>query len=36
MEVIDIPMIAAAPQLYQVENFVIDSSCYWAKRGEVV
>ena len=36
MEVIDIPMIAAAHQLYQVENFVIDSSCYWAKRGEVV
>jgi len=36
LDVIDIPMIAAAPHLYQVENFVIDAECYWTKRGEVV
>jgi len=32
LDIIDIPMLAAAPHLYQVENFVIDAECYWTKR----
>jgi hypothetical protein len=36
LDVIDVPMIAAAPHLHQVENFVIDAEYYWTKRGEVV
>jgi hypothetical protein len=35
LDVIDVPMIAAVPHLYQVENFVIDAARYWAKKGEL-
>jgi hypothetical protein len=34
LDVIEIPMIGAAPQLYQVENCILDAGYYWVKRGE--
>jgi hypothetical protein len=36
MDIIDIPVLAAAPHLYQVENFVIDAEYYWTKEGELL
>lgn len=35
LDIIQIPMISAAPHLYQTENFVIDAHCYWSKTGTV-
>lgn len=35
LDVIEIPMISAAPHLYQLENFVIDATRYWTKQGEL-
>jgi hypothetical protein len=35
LDIIDVPMIAPTPNLYQVENFVIDAERYWTKQGEL-
>jgi hypothetical protein len=35
LDVIDVPMIAAAPHLYQTENYIIDAGYCWAKSGGV-
>jgi hypothetical protein len=35
LDIIEIPMIAAAPSLYQTENHIIDAGYYWAKTGEL-
>jgi hypothetical protein len=32
-DIIDIPMLAAAPDGHQVENFLIDARQYWTKMG---
>jgi hypothetical protein len=34
LDIIDVPMLAGAPHLYQTENHIIDPSYYWAKVGE--
>jgi hypothetical protein len=34
LDIIDIPMIGAAPLLHQSENYLIDSARYWVKTGE--
>jgi hypothetical protein len=36
LDVIEIPMIGAAPLLYQSENYVIDQNYYWTKAGELL
>lgn len=35
LDIIDIPIIAAAPLLHQTENHIIDGEYYWTKRGEL-
>jgi hypothetical protein len=35
LDIIEIPLIGATPQLYQSENYVIDAEYYWVKKGEV-
>lgn len=35
LDIIEVPVLAAAPQLHQIENWVIDDRRYWAKKGEV-
>jgi len=35
LDIIDIPMIAAAPSLHQTENHIIDAGCYWEKTGDL-
>jgi len=35
LDIIDIPIIAATPLLYQTENHIIDGGYYWAKTGEL-
>ena len=35
LDLIDIPMIAAAPSLHQTENEIFDGEYYWAKDGEL-
>ncbi len=35
LDIIRIPVIAAAPKLYQTESYVIDAEYYWDKKGEV-
>lgn len=35
LHIIDVPMIEAAPSLYQTENHIIDGDYYWTKRGEL-
>lgn len=35
LDIIRIPLIAATPQLYQSENYVIDPESYWMKTGEI-
>lgn len=35
LDIIDVPMIAAAPHLHQTENVIIDARYYWSKCGEV-
>jgi len=35
LDIIRIPIIAATPQLYQSENYVIDAEHYWVKDGEL-
>ncbi len=34
LDIVEIPMIAPAPHLYQVENFIIDAEYYWVKDGQ--
>jgi hypothetical protein len=34
-DVIEIPLNAAAPQGYEVENHIIDAGLYWTKRSEL-
>jgi hypothetical protein len=33
LDVIDVPLIAAHPNGYQTENWLLDSQYYWMKRG---
>ena len=33
MDIIEIPLTAAAPHGHQQENHVIDADCYWVRRG---
>jgi hypothetical protein len=33
LDIIDVPLIAAVPMLYQTENHIIASDCYWTKKG---
>ena len=33
LDIIDVPILAAAPRLHQTENHIIDSDYYWTKRG---
>jgi len=35
LDVISVPLMAAAPILYQTENHVIDRKYYWERRGRV-
>lgn len=35
LDIIQVPIIGARPQLYQSENYVIDADFYWAKDGEL-
>ncbi len=35
LDIIDVPIIAATPILFQTENHVIDTGCYWTKVGEL-
>lgn len=35
LDIINVPVIAATPQLHQSENYVIDSQYYWHKTGEI-
>lgn len=35
LDIIDVPMLAAAPHLYQTENHIIDPDYYWSKTGQV-
>lgn len=35
LDVIDIPMMAAAPRVHQTENHMIDSEYYWTQVGSV-
>jgi hypothetical protein len=35
LHIVDVPVIAAAPVLYQSENYIIDSDLYWAKKGKL-
>lgn len=34
-DIIDVPILAAAPHLYQTENHIIDPTQYWEKAGQV-
>lgn len=34
-DIIDVPMLAAAPLLHQTENHIIDAEYYWTKTGEL-
>jgi hypothetical protein len=36
LDIIEIPMIGAAPLLYQSENYVIDQNYYWVKTSELL
>ena len=35
LDVIDVPIIEAAPLLYQTENHIIDAEYYWVKKGQL-
>jgi hypothetical protein len=35
LDIIAIPVIVAKPQHHQAENFVIDATYYWKKKGEM-
>jgi hypothetical protein len=35
LDIIEIPIIGATPQLHQSENYVIDAGYYWVKKGEI-
>ncbi len=35
LDIIDVPIIGAAPLLHQTENHIIDGDYYWIKRGEL-
>jgi hypothetical protein len=35
LDIVDVPIIAAAPLLHQTENHIIDAEYYWTKRGEL-
>ena len=35
LDIIDVPMVKAAPSLHQAENHMIDGDYYWAKTGEL-
>jgi hypothetical protein len=35
LDIIDVPLIAAAPMLHQTENHIIASDCYWTKKGRL-
>lgn len=34
-DIISIPVIGAAPQLHQSENYLIDAGYYWVKNGNL-
>jgi hypothetical protein len=35
LDIIDVPMISAAPFLHQTENHIIDADYYWTKKGKL-
>jgi hypothetical protein len=35
LDIIDVPIIEAAPLLYQTENHIIDAEYYWVKKGQL-
>ena len=36
LDIIEIPMVEAAPHLHQSENYLIDPEYYWVKKGQLL